>query len=36
MSYLDLKVGELKKQGVYRKLPINDGPCEAIIKLNGK
>lgn len=36
MSYLDFKVTELKRQGVYRKLPVNDGPCEAIIKLNGK
>ena len=36
MSYLDFKVAELKKQGVYRKLPVNDGPCEAVIKLNGK
>jgi len=36
MSYLDFKVAELKKQGVYRKLPVNDGPCEAMIKLNGK
>ncbi|MCF7930826.1 MAG: glycine C-acetyltransferase [Acholeplasmataceae bacterium] len=36
MSYLLLKVNELKSDGVYRKLPINDGPCDAIIKLNGK
>ncbi len=36
MSYLLLKVNELKSDGVYRKLPINDGPCTAIIKLNGK
>jgi len=36
MSYLDIKVAELKKQGLYRKLSVNDGPCEAIIKLNGK
>jgi glycine C-acetyltransferase len=36
MSYLDFKVAELKRQGIYRKLPVNDGPCEAIIKLNGK
>ncbi len=36
MSYLLLKVNELKSDGVYRKLPINDGPCNAIIKLNGK
>jgi len=36
MSYLLLKVNELKAEGVYRKLPINDGPCDAIIRLNGK
>ncbi|MBU1094793.1 MAG: glycine C-acetyltransferase [Firmicutes bacterium] len=36
MSYLLLKVNELKADGVYRKLPVNDGPCDAIIKLNGK
>ncbi len=36
MSYLDFKVADLKKQGLYRKLPVNDGPCEAMIKLNGK
>ncbi|MBU1140969.1 MAG: glycine C-acetyltransferase [Firmicutes bacterium] len=36
MSYLLLRVNELKADGVYRKLPINDGPCDAVIKLNGK
>ncbi|MBU1143223.1 MAG: glycine C-acetyltransferase [Firmicutes bacterium] len=36
MSHLDEKIIELKKLGVYRELPINEGPCEAIIKLNGK
>ncbi len=36
MSYLDKKVEELKTAGVYRKLPINEGPCDAIITLNGK
>ncbi len=36
MSYLLLKVNDLKADGVFRKLPINDGPCDAIIKLNGK
>jgi len=36
MSYLLLKVNELKSEGLYRKLPINDGPCEAVIRLNGK
>lgn len=36
MSYLDQKIEELKQMGVYRTLPINEGPCEAIIKFNGK
>jgi glycine C-acetyltransferase len=36
MSHLDTKINELKSQGVYRILPINEGPCEAIIHLNGK
>ena len=35
MSHLDAKINELKTLGVYRKLPINEGPCEAIIHLNG-
>jgi glycine C-acetyltransferase len=36
MSHLDHKIQELKDMGVYRTLPINEGPCEAIIKFNGK
>jgi len=36
MSHLDTKINELKELGVYRVLPINEGPCEAIIRLNGK
>lgn len=36
MSYLDQLVEGLKKDGVYRVLPVNEGPCEAIITLNGK
>ncbi|PKK99219.1 MAG: 8-amino-7-oxononanoate synthase [Tenericutes bacterium HGW-Tenericutes-2] len=36
MSNLDTKINELKELGVYRVLPINEGPCEAIIRLNGK
>ncbi|MCR3907150.1 MAG: glycine C-acetyltransferase [Tenericutes bacterium] len=36
MSYLDIKIQELKDSGVYRELPINEGPCEAVIRLNGK
>lgn len=36
MSYLKNKIQALKDQGVYRKLPINDGACQAEINLNGK
>lgn len=36
MSSIDNKLNELKVQGTYRILPINEGPCEAIISLNGK
>jgi glycine C-acetyltransferase len=36
MNHLDKKVNELKELGLYRELPVNDGPCEAIIRLNGK
>ena len=36
MSHLDTKINELKELGVYRVLPVNEGPCEAIIRLNGK
>lgn len=36
MTYLEHRVNELKEQGVYRKLPVNDGPCEAEVTLDGK
>lgn len=36
LSYLKEKIEDLKKQGVYRKLPILGGPSEAEITLNGK
>jgi len=35
-NYLEKKVDELKQAGVYRVLPVSEGPCEAIITLNGK
>lgn len=35
-QYLQKKVDELKEQGVYRQLPVNTGPCGAVINLNGK
>lgn len=36
LSFLKENIKQLKKDGVYRKLPINEGPCEAEIILNGK
>lgn len=36
MSFLKQRIDELKEAGVYRKLPINEGPCEAEIMLDGK
>ena len=35
MDSIESKVQSLKDQGTYRILPVNEGPCEAIIKLNG-
>jgi glycine C-acetyltransferase len=36
MSDLKKQVEQLKLDGLYRKLPINEGPCEAVITLNGQ
>ncbi len=36
MGFLKEKIDELKEAGVYRTLPVNDGPCEAEIILNGR
>ncbi len=36
MSFLTNSIENLKKEGVYRELPINEGPCDAEIVLNGK
>lgn len=36
MSFLTNRIEELKRDGVYRKLPVNEGPCDAEIILNGK
>lgn len=36
MEYLAKQLEELKKQGVYRKIPVVEGANEAIITLNGK
>lgn len=36
LKYLQDSIQELKDQGVYRKLPVLEGPNEAEIMLNGK
>lgn len=36
LEYLINQVEELKKDGVYRILPVNFGPCDNVIELNGK
>lgn len=36
LTYLKDKIEQLKKDGVYRELPINYGPCDNRINLNGK
>lgn len=36
MSFLTNRIEALKEDGVYRKLPVNEGPCDAEIILNGK
>lgn len=36
LAFLEAKVNQLKKDGVYRKLPINYGPCSNVILLNNQ
>ena len=36
MGFLKENIEQLKRDGVYRKLPVNEGPCDAEIILNGK
>ncbi|MBU5313218.1 glycine C-acetyltransferase [Tissierella carlieri] len=36
LKFLKEKIEELKKDGVYRKLPVLETPCEAEVILNGK
>ncbi len=36
LNFLKVKIDELKEAGVYRELPINYGPCDNRINLNGK
>ncbi len=34
LAYIDEKIAELKKNGIYRVLPVNYGPCKNVIDLN--
>lgn len=36
MSTINKKIQELKDLGIYRELPVNQGPCDAIIKFEGR
>lgn len=36
LSYLEKQVEQLKEDGVYRVLPVNDGPCDHLVSINGK
>jgi glycine C-acetyltransferase len=36
LNYLNEKIEQLKQDGVYRELPVNEGPCDNVITLNGK
>lgn len=36
LTYLVEKIDKLKEDGVYRELPVNYGPCDNRINLNGK
>ena len=36
LTYLKEKIEQLKTDGVYRELPVNYGPCDNRINLNGK
>ncbi|MDA3931098.1 MAG: glycine C-acetyltransferase [Tenericutes bacterium] len=36
LKYLEKQVQQLKEDGVYRELPVNEGPCDNRISLDGK
>jgi len=36
LKYLEKQVEQLKEDGVYRELPVNEGPCDNRISLDGK
>ncbi len=35
-KFMDEKVQKLKDDGVYRELPVNHGPCDHVIELDGR
>ncbi len=36
LKFIDTQIDQLKADGVYRKLPVNYGPCDHVINLDGK
>ncbi len=36
LKFIDKKIEQLKHDGVYRTLPVNEGPCDNVISLNGQ
>lgn len=36
LKFIDARINQLKEDGVYRKLPVNEGPCDNVITLNNK
>jgi len=36
LKFIDARINQLKEDGVYRKLPVNEGPCDNLITLNNK
>ena len=36
MATIEKRLQDIKDAGTYRVLPINEGPCDAVITLNGK
>ncbi len=36
LHYIDEWIDQLKEEGVYRELPVNTGPCDHVIELEGE
>jgi hypothetical protein len=36
MDSMERRLNELRAAGTYRVLPINEGPCEAVISFQGR